>query len=132
MSFLLTNKEAIPVFNKFDIFDGECGHVVFPASPPLVVMCKPVLGGWVFSKQAGQDIDFQLLMGGIDIEKGREMEMARHLCKSELIEDRRKGFKELEEYVRLIGVGELVSLGLKEKDEQIRCSVSNILIDLLS
>jgi hypothetical protein len=71
-------------------------------------------------------------MGGIDIEKGREMEMARHLCKSELIEDRRKGFKELEEYIRLIGVGELVSLGLKEKDEQIRCSVSNILIDLLS
>jgi hypothetical protein len=132
MSFLLTNKEAVPVFNKFDMFDGECGHGVFPSCPPLVVMCKPVLGGWVFSKQSGEGIDFQLLMGGIDIEKGREVEMARHLCKSELLEDRRRGFKELEEHVRLMGIGELVNLGLAEKDEEIRNCVSKILICLLS
>lgn len=133
MSFLLTNKEAGPVFNRFHAFDGECGHIF--GHPPLIVICKPVIGGWVLSKHDGSDEDFHMLIKGpspVVVDGNNHQEILSRLCKSEDLQDRRRGFKELEDLVRSLCIGDLVSFGLAEKDDQIRCSISNILLSLLS
>ena len=121
MSFR-TNEEAILILRQLDLFDGERGFIR-PSGErgPLTVICKSVLGGWVFTRHQGLEGDFRRLMGELG-----EPEEIRGQCKGGALE----GFRKLETLIRALGLGELISLGLESEDPEVRQIVINIISDL--
>lgn len=141
-----TNEEAKSIILKFDVFDGTVGHYWTESHDQLIVRCEPFVGGWTFSRLAGDEWDFQHLIGNKNITKvdGPPMllplltiavdplEEIRDLCKSEFLDNRQRGFRHLADFVDSLKIGELVSIGLAENDDKIKHLISDIIISLYS
>lgn len=144
MDGLKTDEEARLLqakFHKFDIkscigvYWGELGPV------SIRVNWNADAQGWLFYKLNGAEADFQHFLGNRKDpsmllsplgEPDDPLRDIRDMCKSEFLDNRQEGYRLLEQFLKPLRLGELLSPGMSESDEKIKHIVGNIVISVLS